>query len=310
MLPAEIFARVGKLPYMRLDQGRMFYDFIIANRLHTGLELGFFHGVSTAYLAGAIQDLGSGSLTTIDLTTAQDRQPNIDWVLKVTGLSHLVQTYYEPRSFNWRLMKMLEEGRHESFDFCYIDGGHTWYETGFAFCLIERLLKPGGWVVFDDLHYTFRDSKNREKTFVKRMTDEEQTTPQVKRVFELLVESDPFFGSFRRLGRFGFAQKLLSVWAPKGCTRNHDDVLISHALQRARSDPEYRAELICSPAEALSTLSGKSREHFQKLRFVDTDHLAPLSPTVDESGATVIFLELPTWENFVTEAELQKMLDD
>jgi len=310
MIPDEIFARLGKLPYMRLDQGRMFYDFIIANRLHTGLELGFCHGVSTAYLAGAIQDLGSGSLTTIDLTTAQGRQPNIDWVLKVTDLSYLVQTYYEPRSFNWRLMKMLEEDRHESFDFCYIDGGHTWYETGFAFCLVERLLKPGGWVVFDDLHYTFRDSKNREKPFVKRMTEEEQTTPQVERVFELLVESDPFFGSFRRLGRFGFAQKLLSVWSPEGCHRNHEDVLISRALQRARSDPEYRAELLFSPAEALSTLSGKSKEHFQNLRFVDTDHLAPISSTVDESGATVIYLERPTWENFVTEAELQMMLDD
>ena len=66
MIPDEVFARLGTLPYMRLDQGRMFYDFIVANRLHIGLELGFFHGVSTAYLAGALQDLGSGNLITID----------------------------------------------------------------------------------------------------------------------------------------------------------------------------------------------------------------------------------------------------
>ncbi|MGD0548847.1 MAG: class I SAM-dependent methyltransferase, partial [Terracidiphilus sp.] len=290
MLPDEIFARLGALPYMRLDEGRMFYDFIIANRLHIGLELGFFHGVSTAYLAGAIQDIGSGNLITIDLTKSKEREPNIEWVLEVTGLSHLVQVFYEPKSFNWRLMKMLEEDRYESFDFCYIDGGHSWYDTGFAFCLVERLLKPGGWVVFDDLHYNFRDFNSQERLFAKRMPEEEQTTPQIERVFELLVEPNPYFGSFRRLGRFGFAQKRLPVWSLDQRSRNHEDLIVSRALERARSDPEYRMDLIQSPAEALSNLTGEPGERFQNLRFVETDYLAPTFQKVEESGTTVVYL--------------------
>ena len=310
MIPDEVFARLGTLPYMRLDQGRMFYDFIVANRLHIGLELGFFHGVSTAYLAGALQDLGSGNLITIDLTKAKEREPNIEWVLEVTGLSHLVQVFYDPKSFNWRLMKLLEEDRYESFDFCYIDGGHTWYDTGFAFCLVERLLKPGGWVVFDDLHHTYRGSNNSEKPYVKRMPEEEQTVPQVERVFELLVESNPYFGLFRRMGRFGLAQKQLPVWSHEQRTMHNEEVIVSRAIERARSDPEYRHDLIQSPSTVLTALAGKSSRFFQNVRFVESDHLAPTSALVDKSGATVIPLERPSWEQFVTEIELQKMLDN
>jgi predicted O-methyltransferase YrrM len=287
----------------------MFYDFVVANGLRTGLELGFFYGVSTAYLAGAIEDVGAGQLTTIDLDSARSRQPNIEWVLSVTGLSHLVQIYYEPRSFNWRLMKMLEEGRHESFDFCYIDGGHTWYDSGFAFCLVERLLKPGGWVVFDDLHYSFRNSDNRDKPWVKQMPEEEQVTPQVKLVFELLVEANPFFGSFRRLGRFGFAQKRRAVWSIEQRTQNHREIIISRALERARFDPEFRVDLISEPAVALAAVSNEPSDVFRKLCFVDCDHLAPISPIVDENGTTVVYLERPAWERITTETEMKRMLE-
>src|SRR5271170_7945542 len=231
MLPEDIFDRLGSLAYMRLEQARVFYDLITANRLCNCLELGFFHGVSSAYIAGAIQDLGEGRLTTIDLTTAADREPNIEWVLSVTGLRDLVQVYLEPRSFNWRLMKLLEEGRFETYDFCYIDGGHTWYDTGFAFCLIERLIKPNGWVVFDDLQFTFRESSNRDRSWVKRMPEEEQVVPQVQRVFELLVESHPNFGSFRRMGRFGFARKKEPMWSEEQRASNQVELIVASALE-------------------------------------------------------------------------------
>jgi predicted O-methyltransferase YrrM len=308
--PDEVFSQIGKLPYMRLDHARIFYDLVVANNLRTGLELGFFHGASTAYLAGAIQDVGAGQLTTIDLTQARNLNPSIEWVLNVTGLSHLVQIYYEPRSFNWRLMKMLQEGRYESFDFCYFDGGHTWYDTGFAFCLVERLLRPGGWVVFDDLHYNFRNSNNRNMPWVKQMPEEEQTIPQVKLVFELLVESNPYFGSFRRLGRFGFAQKRIPVWSIEQRAQNHQEIIISKAIERAHFDPEFRADLISKPARVLSNLANQPMVFFQNLCFADTDRLAPISSIVDETGKTVIPLERPAWDRITTEAELKRLLDD
>jgi predicted O-methyltransferase YrrM len=308
MRPEEIFERIGPLPYMRVEQARVFYDFITSNNLQNCLELGCFHGVSTAYLAGAIQDLGAGHLTTIDLTTAVDRKPNVEWILGETGLRQFVQVFLEPRSFNWRLMKFLEEGRYESFDFCYIDGGHTWYDTGLAFCLIQRLLKPGGWVVFDDLAFTFRESSNRDKSWVRRMPEEEQTTPQIKRVFDLLVETDPHFGSFRHMGQFGFARKEDSAWSKEQRGKKNVEAVIARALERAGYDPEFRVMLLRFPTRALSLISGMPESEFIHLCFLETDHIAPIPNDISEYGSTIVYVAPPTWERTISEQSLEAML--
>ena len=52
-------------------------------------------------------------------------------------------------------MKMLAQYPSPKFDFCYIDGGHNWSDTGFAFFLVDRLLKSNGIIVFDDLDWTY-----------------------------------------------------------------------------------------------------------------------------------------------------------
>jgi predicted O-methyltransferase YrrM len=294
---------------MRVDQAKVFYDLIVGNRLGNCLELGCFHGVSTAYIAGAIQDLGAGSLTTIDLTTAVNREPNFEWVLSTAGVRDLVKVFLEPRSFNWRLMKFLEEGLYETFDFCYIDGGHTWYDTGLAFCLVERLLKPGGWVVFDDLHFTYRNSSLRNRAAVLRMPEEEQTIPQVNRVFELLVETDPHFACFRRIGQFGFARKERSGRSREQVARKQEDLMIAKALDKARHDPEYRVLLLRSPARALSNISGRPDDEFAHLLFEETNYIAPIAPSTSEYGSKIIYVEPPGWERTVDEKELQDMLN-
>jgi hypothetical protein len=310
MMPEEVLERIGKPSNFGLKRGRMFYDFITANRLQTGLALGFSRFDSIACIVGGLQDIGFGSLTAIDLSSTRNLDPNLGEVLESIGLSHLVQAYYEPRSVNWRLMKMLEEDRYESFDFCYISGAPTWYEAGLSFCLVERLLKPGGWVVFDELHFTYRDSRLREKPWVGRMPEEEQTCPQVERVFELLVEADPHFCSFRRFDRLGFALKRYPVWSLEQRASNDEDLIVSRAITRAHFDPEYREELLFSPSQALSDLDDKADRLFSHLSFVDTDHFAPIRPGISDSGKTIIYLERPSWECTITEAVLQKMLED
>jgi predicted O-methyltransferase YrrM len=310
MSPEEIFSRVGNVPFMHLKHGCMFYDFITSNHLSVGLELGFLHGVSTAYLAGAIQELGCGDLTTIDVMLARDRVPNIHQVLDMTGLTGLVRIFYEPRSFNWRLMRLLEDDRYESFDFCYINTSRTWYDTGLAFCLVERLLRPGGWVVFNDLHYNFRESSRRDESWVKKLPEEEQTISQIERVFELLAEQNPYFGSYRRLDRFGFAQKQRAMWSREQRALHRAEVALCRAADRAYIDPDYRESLLLSPLEALSSTSGEPANSFKNLRFVETDCRAPLASTIDESDQRVVYLERPAWVRRVTEAELLKMLEN
>jgi predicted O-methyltransferase YrrM len=291
MLPEQVFERLGRLPYMKVEEARIFYDLITGNHLCKCLELGFLHGVSTAYIAGAIQDMGEGELTTIDLTTAIARQPNFEWVLSITGLRHLVRVYLEPHSFNWRLMRLLEEGQFESFDFCYLDGGHTWYDTGFAFCLVDRLLKPGGWVVFADMHHTFRQSSNRDKPWVRRMPEEEQTEPQVQLVFELLVEANPNFGDFRRLGQFGFARKKEAMWSKQQRDCNRVELAVASAMERARSDRKFRETLLLSPAGTLASASNRPPDDFAHLCFVESNCPAPRASEISEHGSTIVYME-------------------
>jgi len=310
MSPEEVFARIGNVPYMRLPQGRMFHDFILINELRCGLELGFLHGVSTAYLAGAIDELEGGSLTLIGSVASRDRVPNVERLLGLTGLSHLVTIHYEPTSFNWRLMRLLEENRYETFDFCYINVAHTWYEAGLAFCLAERLVRPGGWIVFNDLRYTFRESRSKDDHRVKRMPADEQSIPQVERVFTLLAQANPYFGFYRRVGRFGFAQKRSALWSPEQRAGHSVEVAVSQAADRAHVDPEFREALLFSPGDAISSLTGRPPAEFEKVRFVETDDLAPASPAKNDLGETIVYIERPTWVRSISEEELQRMLDD
>jgi predicted O-methyltransferase YrrM len=207
MLPSEIKERLGDLPYMRLEEGEKVFNLIQTHRLYKCLELGFYHGASSAYIAGAVEELGRGSLTTIDLERARNLQPNIGEVLTLLGLEKWVEYYFEPTSYNWRLMKFLEDGLQGQFDFCYIDGGHTWYSTGFAFFLVTKLLRPGGWIIFDDLDWTHEAERAGGILRVEAMPSEEKLTPQVRRVYELLVKTDPSFDLFFEEGQWGYARK-------------------------------------------------------------------------------------------------------
>jgi hypothetical protein len=231
----------------------------------------------------------------------------METVLQEVNLTHMLEIHYEPNSFNWYLMKMLEANRHESFDLCYI-GGQTWYETGLGFCLVERLLRPGGWVVFDNLFFSFQESNNMGKSWVKKMPKEEQVGRQVEKVFELLVETDPHFGSFRRIGSLGFAQKLKTFWSTEQRDICREAVNISRAIALAYSDSKYRHELLECPDQALSALTGLPCSRFQKLRFIESDHYGPIPHTVNETGTTIVHLEREAPSRILTLMELVKML--
>ncbi len=208
MHPKRVKEVTLDLPYMTLKKGQKIYDFILKYKLSHCLELGFYHGVSSVYIGGALEELEGGSLITIDRCSALSLVPNIYSLLIESGLSKFVTPIFEPTSYTWRLMKLLEERRHESFDFCYIDAGHSWDVTGFAFFLVSKLLRPGGWIIFDDLDWTYSTSRAlKNDSSVLAMPDDERTTPQVRKVFELLVKTDSRYRIAYEHGSWGFAQK-------------------------------------------------------------------------------------------------------
>jgi predicted O-methyltransferase YrrM len=195
---------VEDLPYMSLKKAQVMQDFINQHSISNILELGFFHGVSTCYLAAALEEVDQGSIVSIDLHSAQQRQPNIEELLEKCGYLDTVEFYYEPVSYNWRLMKLIE-AQERTFDLCYLDGGHDWYNTGLAFFLVDKLLRPGGWIIFDDLDWTM---EHIEAKWALRKPEEERITPQVRKVWELLVKTHPHYSNFYEQGGWGYAQKV------------------------------------------------------------------------------------------------------
>ena len=147
----EVKSSLGDTFGMTIEQAEILDKFLKEHELTNILELGFAHGVSSCYFAAIIDDMGKGHLTTIDLNIAKFRQPNIDTLTTKLDFGKYMTIDYENKSYTWRLMKLIEENPEPIFDFCYIDCAHDWYNDGFAFLLVDKLLKPGGWIFFDDM---------------------------------------------------------------------------------------------------------------------------------------------------------------
>jgi len=205
----EVHEIIGRIPYMTIEQAEAISSHIQENDIKTVLELGFYHGASTSYLANAICDKDDGRVVCVDKERAKTLDPNVEGLLSKLGLREKVDVYYEPTSYIWRLMKMLEEHEEPKFDLCYLDGAHNWFVDGFAFFLVDRLLKPGGWIIMDDLNWRYADSvAMRGSETLQEMPDDEVYTYQLRKVYELIIQRQPGYGNFREEFNWGFAQKI------------------------------------------------------------------------------------------------------
>ena len=75
-----------------------------------------------------------------------------------------------------------------------------------------HLLKSGGWIIFDDFNWSYEKSHSlKDLDFVKNMPKDERVTPQVQKIYELLVKPHPDFCNFVTDGYWAYAQKLDSV---------------------------------------------------------------------------------------------------
>ena len=204
---------VAGVPYMKPEQARVITTKVVESGARDVLELGIMHGVSTCYMAEALEQSGRDwSITSLDREAALRNEPNVEDLLDRLGLRSRVTLLLEPRSYTWRLMKMLAEDPRPRFDFCYLDGAHSWDTDGFAFFLVDRLLRPGGWIVFDDLEWSYAGSPQMMAVdAVRALPADEQQARQVGLVFDLLVRPHPQYGEFAVRDGWGFAQKLATA---------------------------------------------------------------------------------------------------
>lgn len=200
------------IPHTSPEDGETLYNFILKTKPKRILELGFDHGVSTCWMAAAAKEVGC-TIDTIDRPDALNSKPDIYENLKNNNLEKIVNVIITERTYIWELRNLIrgqtEEGNCKPlYDFCFIDGAHNWETDGFAFFLVDKLLKPSGWLLFDDLEWTYNDAKVLSKQeWVKRLPEIEKSTPQIRDVVELLVSQHPNYGKLEINGKWAWLQK-------------------------------------------------------------------------------------------------------
>lgn len=211
----DVKMRLHGIPFMSPSSGKRIYDFIIENKLKRCLELGFAHGVSSNYMAAALDEIGNGHLTTVDIEKARNWQnPSIEETLALTGLHKNVTVVRETSSYTWFLKKEIErcsvKGLCEPFyDFCYIDGCKNWTIDGISFFLVDKLLKSGGWILFDDYNWIYNQLGRTQSDGIKfsDLSEEELNNPHIEAVFRLLVKQHPNYADFSVEGDWAWARK-------------------------------------------------------------------------------------------------------
>ena len=212
-----VTAAVGDVPFMTPEHGRRVFDHIRTTRPEEVLELGTAHGVSAAYMAAALEANGRGRVTTVDQPDAAFDPPPEDIVARA-GLAHRVSIVREHSAYTWFLKERLEERSDAAgnvdplYDFCYLDGSKNFNVDGLAVVLIERLLRPGGWLLLDDLGWTYEDNRYIRPTGDGRplgpLSKAELTEPHLRAVFDLVARGLPGFTRFVIEDEwYGWAQK-------------------------------------------------------------------------------------------------------
>jgi predicted O-methyltransferase YrrM len=191
------------IPYTDPERGKYLYNFIMKNQPDNCLELGFAHGVASCYVAAALDEIGKGQLTCVDLNSSKDLKPNVEELLQKTGLSHLVNVHREVNSYTWWLKKEIEKNTTDyvcnpRYDFCFIDGPKNWTIDGLAFFLVDKLLCQDGYICFDDYRWVYStySKKILDGITIREMSDDQITQPNIELVFNLLVMQHPDYSNF------------------------------------------------------------------------------------------------------------------
>ena len=105
-------------------------------------------------------------------------------------------------SYTWWLKEQVQARSDRAgnveplYDFVYLDGAKNWTIDGLAVVLIEKLLRPGGWLLMDDLPWTYAQDPGREATdgiVHRELSEPERTEPHLRAVFDLIVAQHPSF---------------------------------------------------------------------------------------------------------------------
>lgn len=182
----RIANKTAGFPYMRLQQARYLADRFVEWQPCNVLEIGTFHGTGTCYLAEMVRER-NGHVTTVDLpwTATEKMGCHVEEQLEKCDLDNVTIVRREDGA-EGLLFEHLQAG-NPPFDFVYIDGGHQWPKTVPQFCLSLVCLRPGSWLLFDDISNTKH--------------------PDVRAVWRHVVSRHPGVTEIEEHGNWGFARR-------------------------------------------------------------------------------------------------------
>ncbi|HTW47460.1 MAG TPA: class I SAM-dependent methyltransferase [Acidobacteriaceae bacterium] len=201
---AEVQRIVGGVPFISPEHAMSLYNKILCERPAEILELGIAHGTATCVMAAALDEIGAGTITAVDLADAAFA-PSAEEQLARCGLTWWADVLRMQTGYTWflhdEIRRRTANGVCEpKYDLCIIDGPKNWTIDGCAFFLADKLLRPGGWIVFDDYDWTYAgaDATRAATDGIthRALSEAERTTPQIREVFELLVVQHGDYGEF------------------------------------------------------------------------------------------------------------------
>jgi predicted O-methyltransferase YrrM len=213
----ETVAReIDGVPFMSGHEGRIVYEHVRMTRPEQVLDLGTAHAVSAAYIAAALEANGRGHVTSVESSGVTFDDPAPAELIERIGLAHRVTFDRSYSTYTWFLKEQIEARSDNAgnceplYDFCYLDGAKEWTIDGLAVLLVEKLLRPEGWLLLDDLDWTFAsiDGDSIGIITMAQMSQRERSEPHIRAVFDLILKQHPSFTNFRiQDGWWAWAQK-------------------------------------------------------------------------------------------------------
>jgi predicted O-methyltransferase YrrM len=236
----DVARAIAGVPFMSPAQGRLVYDHVQRTGARDVLELGTAHGVGAAYMAAA-----GAHVTTVDFAGAR-YDPSPEEIVARAGVQDRVTIVREFSTYTWWLKEQIaaRSDAHgnvaPAYDFVYLDGAKNWTIDGLAVVLVEKLLRPGGWLLMDDLEWTYDQDPTREATdgvANRDLSAPERSEPHLRAVFDLIVAQHPSFTELRRQDEWwGWARK--NPGAPRTYTvetsRSLSALVTGHARKAVR----------------------------------------------------------------------------
>lgn len=208
MIFNQVKEKVKGVPYISENNASTLYNFIIKHKIADILELGIAHGTASCYIAAALDEIGKGKVTCVDLLEKRDYfNPSIEKQISELNLDRYVDIHRMESGYNWFLhneIRSCSENEEKTcipkYDLIIIDGPKNWTIDSSSFFLADKLLKENGWIIWDDYNWTYANANLKRNVTDgishRSLSDDELLIPHIKEIFQLLVMQHPNYGNF------------------------------------------------------------------------------------------------------------------